>query len=152
MKIIKKQTTKKLFLSLELISTKFKKPKYTIFLNGNNVELTPVITIVSEEKEIHEYSLSYNELTSFVIDFLNKKGSDTLVENNLIIGDVVIVIKKIIIEDIDFSDKINLLFEYKDNYGTKYQTSGFMHVSGTMSMNIRKNIMYTHWITSYDIL
>lgn len=87
-----------------------------------------------------------------MINFLNKKGSDTIVENNLIIGDVVIVIKKIIIEDIDFSDKINLLFEYKDNYGAKYQTSGFMHVSGTMSMNIRKNIMYTHWITSYDIL
>ena len=151
MKIINKQT-KKLFLSLDLISTKFKKPKYTIFLNGDCVKLEPVITVVSEEKEIHEYILSYDELTSFVINFLNKKGSDTIVKNDQIIGDVMIIIKKIIIEDIDFSNKINLLFEYKDNYNIKYQTSGFMHVSGAMSMNIKKNIMYTNWITSYNII
>lgn len=152
MKIINKQKTKKLFLSLDLTSTKFKKPKYTIFLNDTNVELVPVITVVSEEKEIHDYSLTYDELTSFSINFLNKHGSDTLIENGKIVGDVNIVIKKIIVEDLDFSNNIDSLFEYKDSNGTNYKTSGFMHVSGAMSMNIRKNTLYTHWLSSYNIL
>lgn len=150
MKIIKKQQKKSLYLLLELNSTSAKSPEILVLVNGDDYTNCAVLVQEKELSRTVSYQLEVPEIYSLEITLLNKTVSDTIVSDGCITEDLNAIVKEIVIAGLPFTDKLRSCFKYIDTLGVEHDTSGFMHVNGTLSLTVNRNMLNTFWLGRFN--
>jgi hypothetical protein len=138
---------KKLSLSLIAISNSTKSPAYKLSVNG--VELVEPVSIVDLEplKKNIVYEFFDNDIDTITLELLNKEPNDTKVVDGKIVEDLLIIIDKISIDNINLTDNLRKMSVYK-NDKESFNTNGYITFNGTITIKIHKNLLYNNWLCS----
>lgn len=92
----------------------------------------------------------FDEIREIKIDFLNKIRGDTRVDaNGKILEDLLLVIEKIKIDCLDFTNSLNQISVYKDVDGKVHRTFNHITFSGSYKIKIHRNPLYAEWFASH---
>jgi hypothetical protein len=119
-----------------------------------NGELVPVDQSIARQKddktEIHEYNLTFDQITRIDLCFLNKQDCDTKIDQaGKIIEDMLIVIDKIQIDHVDLTNKLTKISVYKDSNGLTHKTFNYITFNGIYTIKLHKNLLYTEWLSGH---
>ena len=134
-----------------MISTSTKTPTYKICID--DVELDTVANIVDMDnnKKLVEYREPIDEFKKITIEFLNKTPGDTKVVDDKIVEDLLMIVDKLAVDNINLINMLSKISVYKDNDGIIHRTYNYITFPGTMTIKIHKNVLYTMWATNFLI-
>lgn len=96
------------------------------------------------EKIVFEYAVP--KIKKIEIELVNKEPTDTLVVDNKITEDLLLIIDSIKIDSIDLTDKLDKISVYR-GAGQVYRSHGYITFRGTMTIKIHDNLLYTDWLS-----
>lgn len=139
---------KKLFLSLIAISNSSKSPEYRICVDG--VELADPSMV--EDSELHRknfiYTADFDDIKKITIQLLNKEHGDTIVVDDKIVEDVLLIIEQLRIDHLDLINNLSKISVYKNKNNEVFKTNGYITFNGTITIKIHKNLLYNSWLSS----
>lgn len=71
------------------------------------------------------------------VQLLNKNNNDTILENNKIIDDLYVIVKDVIINNINFTRDLNKISSYTDPDGNVLQTQGWISFCNPFEITIQ---------------
>jgi hypothetical protein len=95
--------------------------------------------------------LTYNldAVHQIKIHFVNKEPNDTKVQDGTIVEDLLLVLDKLSVDDIDLVGDLPLISVYRDLDGTVYRTHNYITFNGCMTIKIHKNLLYNKWLSNH---
>ena len=145
--MLKRKT--KLFLSLIEQSTSTKKPIFKIVVDGNNLSTVGVAHDISTNRCRRDLTYDLDTVRNIEIHFVNKDPNDTKVQDNKIVEDLLLVLDKISIDDIDLVGDLPLISVYRNTDGTVHRTHNYITFNGCMYIKIHKNLLFNKWLANH---
>ena len=123
---------------------------YEIFVNGRPIDSNPCVTVLDEFVERHDFMTCLPRIETIDISLLNKETNDTkLNSEGQIVEDLLLVIEKISIGNIDLTNKIDKISVFRGDQGEIYRTFNYITFNGVYRIKIHRNPLYTEWLASY---
>jgi hypothetical protein len=114
----------------------------------NGLEAVPTVTDIDESKKRADFTVSADSFHKITIEFLNKGPNDTKVVNGVITEDLLLIVDRIAIDNIDLTNKLSKISVYKGNDNQIYRTHSYITFNGKMVIKIHQNVLYTNWLSS----
>lgn len=126
---------------MKLVSTSTKTPIYKLIIDDVDC------TNLGRVKDDHVlYSISRKEFKTIKVILLNKEPFDTVVIDNKIVEDLMVIIDGLSIDNISLYNELSKISVYKDLQDKIWQTNGYITFNGCMTIKIHKNLLYTKWL------
>lgn len=124
---------------------------YELSVNGLLIEQDNcVVTNLDEKIELHDYDMQFDSIKNIKISLLNKGANDTCVdESGKIVDDLLIIVKKVLVDHLDLTNKLDKISTYRDSSGQVHKTFNYITFNGDYRIKIHKNLLYTEWFSSY---
>jgi len=107
------------------------------------------VTPIDSFEDLHEFRSSKNNIHSISIEFQNKTGADTRVdEQGQIVEDLYLVIDNLNIDGHDLMPKISRISHYQTDQGIRTGTHNWMAFAGLLRIKLHRNLLYTLWMSS----
>lgn len=142
-------TEKKLLLLVEAISNSVKNPEFEVRVNDCVVDPDAIIGDTElANKKTFKYTYD-NTVKKVSVTLRNKTSEDTKVVDGVIVEDLLVIVKKLCVSNIDLTDKLKKISNYVGVDGQVYETHGYISFNGTATFKIHKNVLYTNWLASF---
>lgn len=130
-------------------STSTKKPTYKIIVDKVSLPITGTVTDVSQNCCQRELCYEFDNIEKIEIHFTNKNPQDTKVVDKKIVEDLLLIIDKISIDEIDLLSNLASMSVYKDSAGNIHKTHNYITFNGCMIIKIHKNLLYNKWLVNH---
>lgn len=124
---------------------------YELSVNGLLIDQNRcVVTNLDEKIELHDYDMQFDSIKNVKLSLLNKEANDTCVDTSgTIVDDLLIIVKKVVVDHIDLTNKLDKITNYRDSLGQVHKTFNYITFNGDYTIKIHKNLLYTEWFSSY---
>lgn len=131
------------------VSTSTKKPLYKITVDGQELTAPVRVTELEERKELIDYEHECDQIEKITIELLNKGDNDTKVVDDKIVEDLLIIISRLSVDQLDLMDRLSKISVYKDLKNQVHRTHAYITFNGTMTIKIHKNVLYNNWLSTF---
>lgn len=121
-----------------------------MYINGNLCDWNRKIVALDQWYENHDYEITSADFRDIEIKFLNKLPDDTkLNQQGEIVEDLLLVIDRIMIDQVDLTNKLHKISLLQDHQGKIYRTFNYITFNGSYKIKIHRNLLYTEWLASF---
>lgn len=118
-------------------------------MDGNDLSTVGVTYDISSASCKRDLTYELETVRNIEIHFINKESNDTKVQDGKIVEDLLLVLDKISVDNIDLIGDLPLISVYRDLNGTVHQTHNYITFKGCMSIKIHKNLLYNKWLANH---
>ena len=119
-------------------------------VNSMPVMIDPIVIVVDQFWQTHNYELLFDNIQTVEINFLNKENNDTKIDHSGAISeDLLIIVNKICVDHIDLTNKLHKISVFKDHNGQIHRSFNYITFNGNFKIKIHKNLLYTDWLASH---
>ena len=131
------------------VSTSTKKPSYKITVDGQELTAPVRVTELEERKESIDYEYECDDIKKITIELLNKGDNDTKVVDDKIVEDLLLIISRLAVDQLDLMDRLSKISVYRDHNNQVHRTHAYITFNGTMTIKIHKNVLYNNWLSTF---
>lgn len=131
------------------VSTSTKKPSYKITVDGQELTAPVRVTELEERKESIDYEYECDDIKKITIELLNKGDNDTKVVDDKIVEDLLLIISRLAVDQLDLMDRLSKISVYRDHTNQVHRTHAYITFNGTMTIKIHKNVLYNNWLSTF---
>lgn len=107
-----------------------------------------MVTDLEAHKKNFIYTVEFDSIKKIKIELLNKEPSDTVVVDDKIVEDVLLIIDQLKIDHLDLINNLSKISVYKNTNNEVFRTNGYITFNGTITIKIHKNLLYNSWLSS----
>ena len=130
-------------------STSTKRPIYKIIVDGTDLPIAGIAQDISSYQCKRDLTYDLETVSNIEIHFVNKDPNDTKVQDNKIVEDLLLIIDKMSIDDIDLINDLSRISVYRDLNKTVHHTYNYITFNGCIVIKIHKNLLYNKWLANH---